>query len=200
MTQEHIRGVNAARIALPPSTPGWQRRSLEDRLTIRFPAGLRLVTRATARLSPRSRPRQVLLARRIVQTYAAVNRRDFDVILAGFDPAIEYRPSIELMPPDLGAVSHGHDGFRQLWRYWMDAFPDLRWDPEEILDLGDRILVTARQSGRGSGSGVAVSVSVYQLFTVRGGLVTRQEDFLERSQALHAAGLPGETVERPEVP
>jgi ketosteroid isomerase-like protein len=200
MMQEDIQGVNTARIALPPSRPGRQRRSLEDRLTIRFPAGLRLLTRATTRLSPRSRPRRVLLARRIVQTYAAVNRRDFDVILAGFDPAIEYRPSIELMPPDLGTVSHGHDGFRQLWRYWMDAFPDLRWDPEEILDLSNRILVTAQQSGRGSGSGVAVSVSVFQLFTVRGGLVTRQEDFLERSQALDAAGLPPETAEAPKVP
>jgi ketosteroid isomerase-like protein len=192
MTQEHIQGMEGARIALPPSTQVRQRRSLEDRLTVRFPAGFRLVSSATMRLSPRSRLRRALVARRIVQTYAAVNRRDFDVILAGFDPEIEYRPSIELMPPDLEAVSHGHDGFRRLWGYWMDAFADLRWDPEEILDFCDRLLVTAQQSGRGSGSGVAVGVSVFQLFTVRGGLVTRQEDFLERSQALHAAGLPSE--------
>jgi hypothetical protein len=74
----------------------------------------------------------------------------------------------------------------------MDAFADLRWDPEEILDFGDRILVAAQQSGRGTGSGVTVGVSVFQLFTVRGGLVIRQEDSLERSQALHAARLPNE--------
>ena len=74
----------------------------------------------------------------------------------------------------------------------MDAFPDLRWDLEDILDFGHRILVTAQQSGHGSGSGVAISVSVFQLFTLRGGLVTRQEDFLERSHALDAAGLPNE--------
>jgi len=192
MAQEHIQGMEGARIALPLSTPARQRRSLEDRLTIRFPAGFRLVSGATMRLSARSPLRRALVARRIVQTYAAVNRRDFEVILTGFDPEIEYRPSIELMPPDLETVSHGHHGFRQLWGYWMDAFANLRWDPKEIFDFGDRILVTARQSGRGSGSGVAVSVSVFQLFTLRGGLVTRQEDFLERSQALHAAGLPNE--------
>jgi ketosteroid isomerase-like protein len=192
MTHEPLQGIEAAPIALPRSTPARQRRSLEDRLTIRFPAGLRLVSGALMRLSPRSRLRRALVARRIVQTYAAVNRRDFEVILAGFDPEIEYRPSIELMPPDLEAVSRGHDGFRRLWGYWMDAFADLRWDPEEILDFGDRILVAAQQSGRGTGSGVAVGVSVFQLFTVRGGLVIRQEDFLERSQALHAAGLPNE--------
>ena len=62
-------------------------------------------------------------------------------------------------------------------------------DPEELLDLGNRILVTTRQSGHGSGSGVAVGQSVFQLFTFRRGLVIRQEDFLDRSQALDAAGV-----------
>jgi hypothetical protein len=31
---------------------------------------------------------------------------------------------------------------------------------------------------------------VFQLFKVRRGLVVRQEDFLDRSEALKAAGLP----------
>ena len=44
-----------------------------------------------------------------------------------------------------------------------------------------------------------MSVSVFQLFTVREGLVTRQEDFRERSQALHAAGSPPETADRLEA-
>ena len=112
------------------------------------------------------------------------------MILVGFDPAIEYRPSSDLMPPDLEMVSHGHDGFRKLWRYWMDAFEDLRWDPAEILDFGDKVLVTTQQRGHGSGSGVAVSEPVSQLFTLRGGLVIRQRDFLDRSKALEAAGVP----------
>jgi ketosteroid isomerase-like protein len=78
---------------------------------------------------------------------------------------------------------------RQLWRYWLEAFSDIRWEPEEILDLGDRFLVTARQSGTGSGSGVAVSAPVFQLFTLRDGLVLRQEDFRDRAKALEAAGV-----------
>ena len=93
------------------------------------------------------------------------------------------------MPPDLETVFHGPDGYLQLWRYWLDAFEDIRWDPEEILDFGDRFLVTAQQRGHGSGSGVAVSEPVFQVFTLRRGLVVRQEDFLERSKALAAAGL-----------
>ena len=37
---------------------------------------------------------------------------------------------------------------------------------------------------------MAVSVPVYQLFTFRRGLVISQEDFLDRSKALDAAGQP----------
>jgi ketosteroid isomerase-like protein len=190
MSQENVETVRGVRIVLPSSDERASRgRSLDERLSVRFPALFRLLSAAVTPLSTRSRLRRLVVARRVSQTYAAVNRRDFDVTLVGFDPAIEYRPSSDLMPPDLDPVMHGHDGFLKLWRYWMDAFQDLRWDPEEILDFGDRLLVTAQQSGHGSGSGVAVSEPVFQLFTLRGGLVIRQEDFLDRSKALEAAGL-----------
>jgi hypothetical protein len=75
---------------------------------------------------------------------------------------------------------------RELWRYWLEAFDDLRWEPEEIVDFGDVLLVTARQQGHGSGSGVAVSEQVFQVFTLQRGLVIRQEDFLSRSDALES--------------
>ena len=123
------------------------------------------------------------------RAYAAANRRDFDLIRVSHDPEHEYRPSGDLMPLDLEPVFHGHDGYLRLWRYWLDAFEDIRWDPEEMLDLGDKVLVTTQQRGHGSGSGVAVSEPVFQLFTFRRGLVVRQEDFLDRSQALEAAVL-----------
>ena len=75
-------------------------------------------------------------------------------------------------------------------RYWLDAFEDIRWDPEEMLDFGGKqFLVTTQQTGHGSGSGVAVSKPVFQLFTLRRGLVVRQEDFVDRSKALEAVGL-----------
>jgi hypothetical protein len=130
-----------------------------------------------------------MLARTVGLAYAAANRRDFDVVLVGWDPRSEYRPSGDLLPPDLEAVFYGHDGYRRLWRYWLDAFGDIRWDPEEIFDFGDTFLVTTKQRGRGSGSGVAVSEPVFQLFKLQRGLVVRQEDFLDRSKALEAAAL-----------
>jgi ketosteroid isomerase-like protein len=130
-----------------------------------------------------------MVARRVRQAYAAANRQDFDSVLMGWDPGSEYHPSADLMPPDLETVFHGHDGYFRLWRYWLDAFEDIRWDPEEILDLGDKVLVRTQQRGHGSGSGVPASRPVFQLFTFRRGLIVRQEDFLDRSKALEAAGL-----------
>ena len=130
-----------------------------------------------------------MLAGFMARVYAAANRRDFEVVLLGWDPGSEYRPSAELMPPDLEPVFHGHEGYRRLWRYWLDAFEDIRWDPEEMLDFGGQLLVTTQQRGHGSGSGVSVTEPVFQLFTLRRGLVVRQEDFLDRSKALEAVGL-----------
>jgi ketosteroid isomerase-like protein len=190
MSQENVEIVRGARIALAPlSERARPRRTLDQRLFARFPALYRLLADAFMRLPPRSRLRRLMLARVMGRAYAAANRRDFDLVLVGWDPGSEYHPSSDLLPPDLEAVFYGHDGYRQLWRYWLDAFEDIRWDPEEILDLGDKVLVTTQQRGHGSGSGVAVSEPVFQLFTFRRGLVVRQEDFLDRSKALEAAGL-----------
>ena len=189
MSEDDTQGVRGVRTTLRPSkeNPG-QHRALDERLLLRFPAVARLVGESFMRLSPRSRLRRLLLARRIRQAYAAQARRDFEAVLAGWDPACEYRPSRDLLPPDLETAFHGHEGMFELWRYWRDAFQDIRWEPEEVLDFGERFLVTAQQSGHGSGSGVAVSQPVFQLFTLRGGFVVRQEDFRERSDALEAAG------------
>jgi hypothetical protein len=190
MSQENVEIVRGDRIELSPlSEAASQRRSLDERLYVRFPALYRLLAEASMRLPPRSRLRRLMLARTVGRVYAAANRRDFDLVLVGWGRGSEYHPSGDLMPPDLEPVFYGHEGYLKLWRYWLDAFEDIRWDPEEILDLGDRFLVTTQQSGRGSGSGVAVSEPVFQLFRLRRGLVVRQEDFLDRSKALEAAGL-----------
>jgi len=191
MPHENVEIVRGARSALPPlSEKARQSRSLDQRLFVRFPALYRLLAGAVMRLPPRSRLRRLMLARSVGLAYAAANRRDFDSVLVGWDPGGQYHPSGDLLPPDLETVFYGHDGYLELWRYWLDAFADIRWDPEEILDFGDRLLVTTQQRGRGSGSGVAVSEPVFQLFTLRRGLVVRQEDFLDRSKALEAAALP----------
>ena len=191
MSEANVEIARGARIALGPLPGGaGQRRTLDERLRVRFPTFFRAFNDAVLRLPPRSRLRRAALARAIIRAYAAANRRDFELIFTSNDPgAYEYCPSADLLPPDFDTVYQGHQGYLDFWQRWLDAFPDIRWDPEEIIDLGQKALVTTRQSGHGSGSGLAVSERVFQLFTFRRGLVIRQEDFLDRSQALEAAGL-----------
>ena len=190
MSRETVGNVRGSPIALSPlGRRAAERRSLDYRVYVRLPALYRLLAAAFARLPTRSRLRRRVIARTVGLGYAAGNRRDFDVVLLGLDPGIEYRPSVDLMPPDLEPVFYGHDGYLRLWRYWLDAFTGFGWQPEEILDCGgDLFLVRTRQRGRGSGSGVPVSEPVFQLFKLRRGLVVQQEDFLDRSKALEAAG------------
>jgi ketosteroid isomerase-like protein len=91
--------------------------------------------------------------------------------------------------PDWDVGYAGHDGFRKFWRQALEAFHDIRFDPEEILDLGDRRLITVQLSGHGTGSGVPMNQKLFQLFTYRRGLIVRQDDFSDRAQALEAAGV-----------
>ena len=139
-------------------------------------------------MSPRSWLRRRLGPYTMARAYAAANRRDFELIATFNDaPTYEYRAAAGLLPPDLDPVSSRHQGYLQMWGLWLDAFPDIRFEPREQIDFGDRILVTAEQHGHGSGSGVAVSQTVFQLYTFEGGMVVRQEDFLDREEALRAA-------------
>ena len=190
MSEENAETAQTG-IALDPLPGGAnQHRTLDERLRVRFPAFFLALNDAVFRLSPNSRLRRAALARAMVRAYAAANRRDFELIFTNNDPdAYEYRPSADLLPPDFDTVYEGRQGYLEFWQRWLDAFPDIRWDPEEVIDLGEKALVTTRQSGHGSGSGLAVSEQVFQLFTFRRGLVIRQEDFLNRSKALEAAGL-----------
>src|SRR5919109_1081962 len=190
MSQENVDASRGVRIPVPPVTQGAaRRRTLDEQLFVRFPALYRRVAHALTRLQPGSRLRRLILGYSIQRGYAALNRRDFDVVLMRSDPEVEYRPSADLMPPDQERVFYGHDGYRRLWRRWFDAFEDFRWEPKEILDCGDTLLVTAELTGHGTGSGVTVSEPSFQLFKIRRGLSISQEDFTDRHQALEAAGL-----------
>jgi ketosteroid isomerase-like protein len=190
MSQENVQTLRGVRYPVSlPSERASQRRTLDERLFLRFPILFRMFGDLWMRLPTRSRLRRLLLTRLMRRGYAAGNRRDFQVMCAGLDRGIVYRAPREGLAPDLDAVLHGHDGYLQVWRSWLDAFEDIRFEPEELLDLGDRLLVTTHLRGRGSGSGVAVSRPVFQLLEFRRGLVIRQEDFQDRSKALAAAGL-----------
>lgn len=188
MSQEKAGVLRGARAPLRVDPRTEQRRTLDDRIFLRLPALYRLLTRFSMWLPPRFPLRRLMLRREGERGFAAANRRDFERIHLTQDPAIEMRIRFRggLYPPDMPRVHHGHAGYRQLWERALEAFPDLRLEPEELIDFGDRLLVTIHQRGHGTGSGVPIDERVFQLFTLREGLVIRQDDFNEWSDALEA--------------
>jgi ketosteroid isomerase-like protein len=188
MSQENVETLRGVQhhVSLPSRRAG-QRRTLDERLCVRFPALYHLIAHGVQRLPPGSRLRRLLLTRFAGRSFAAVNRRDFEVLFLALDPAIEYHPAGENLPPGMDAISHGHDGYEHVWREFIDSFEDFHAEPEEIIDLGDQLVGTIQYKGHGSGSGVPVNIPLFQLFRFRRGLVIWQKDFADRSEALDAA-------------
>jgi hypothetical protein len=191
MSQENVE-VPGVRIRVAVSSDD-QRRSLDERIFVRFPGLFRMWASAWSRLPPRSRFRRAVLSRIVRQGCEAANRRDFDVLFLGLDPAIDFELPESLVggyvPPDLVGVHHGHDGYLRMWQGLLEAWEDLQLKPEEAIDLGDLLLVAGRITGHGRLSGVVLDDPLFQVFELRQGLVIRQKDFADRDQALEAAGL-----------
>ena len=119
---------------------------------------------------------------------AAYNRRDFDAAVQDFDPEIEW-----VLPARQSSDScRGPDEVKRFWEGIDETFEELRLEPQEWVDAGDRVATRLRHHGQGKGSGIEINQELYhQLVTFRDGRMARIEYFAEWSEALEAAGLGG---------
>src|SRR5436189_2062066 len=119
---------------------------------------------------------------------SAYNSGDLDKALSFFDPQIEWR-----LPPDLAldieSVVRGRDGVREFWAMLDDTFGDFRLEIGSFDDAGEKVLVTVRLLGYGKRSGAPVATEMHQVAELRDGRITRVDFFLNRAEALEAAGL-----------
>lgn len=170
------------------------RRALDEVLAVRALGPYRRFSAAVMTLPLRSRLRRALVDRVMRQQYQAFHRRDFEVVLAIHDRDVEVRmarPQGDLLG-DLEDVYRGHAGLRRLWSTWLEPWDDFRFRPERVVDVDrDRVLVLCRMEGRGRGSGVELSQPIGQLYTIRRGIVVRQENYWSWEEALQAAGVDG---------
>jgi ketosteroid isomerase-like protein len=88
-------------------------------------------------------------------------------------------------------VYHGHEGLRQVFREWHEAWESHKADVEELIDAGDdRVISVGTARGRGKASGIEVELPHQAgLWTIRDGRVIRVVWFPTREEALEAAGL-----------
>ena len=72
---------------------------------------------------------------------------------------------------------------------WAGAFENWSLEVEEEFDAGDRVVTFVRQRARAKQGGPELEMRFAQVWTFRDGLIARMEMYLDRSEALEAAGL-----------
>jgi uncharacterized protein len=117
----------------------------------------------------------------------ALARNDWDTILAGCDPDVEW---VEM--PSLGpdaATYTGTEELRDAVQSWTQKWTEYELEVSRYAQAGDEVVVLARERGRGTLSGVEVERHLGHVFTLQDGKVVRVRLYGNWSEALEAAGL-----------
>ncbi len=114
--------------------------------------------------------------------YEAFNRRDWDGVLRGMHPDIEWKTTRT-------GTYRGHEEVLRFYEDMREPFEEVMVEPGEWFDQGDRIVVFLRIRARPRGSDAVAENRVGHLWTMRDGKAIRCETFPRREDALQAAGL-----------
>ena len=117
----------------------------------------------------------------------AFNRRAVDAFMEYVTSDVEFNSAMS--GTVAGGSLRGREGVEALFADIRDTWEEHRLVIEVIRDLGDRVLGLGRLEGRGKASGVSVDVPLAVISDYRNGKVWRTRTFLDRGEALRAAGL-----------
>jgi len=164
------------------------RRSLDERIATRLPAIATSLTARVSRLPPSSKVRQRVLARAVCSGFAALQRGDFEAALGNFyDPDVEWHGAAGGL--DEGRVVRGRAEVVEAFRDYYDTWERLELRQEEIIDTGDGLIVFVHEVARGSESGIVMETDTAAINTRNEGRVIQVRNYLDRNDALEAAGL-----------
>lgn len=83
----------------------------------------------------------------------------------------------------------GRNGVAQIVMAPLEAFEQMKVEPAEFIDAGDRVVVPFRFGGRGRHTGIEVDFDVVHVWTVKDGKVARLDMYATKDEAFEAAGL-----------
>lgn len=119
--------------------------------------------------------------------YDALARGDFGSVLALFDPGVLVEDHDRTLEGP--RVERGGEGFMRVFSAVNEGFDEVRYSPDRMEDLGNRVFVEARRTGVGAASGARVEERQFHIFDYEGERITRFRSFLDASEALEAARL-----------
>lgn len=100
---------------------------------------------------------------------------------------VVYRPIAEIT--ETGEY-RGREGFRRYMESFFESdwAKDLTIESTSFRDFGDAVVIRIQLRGQGRASGLGFGARVFQVLTFSDGEIVRIEDFLDRGEALKAAG------------
>lgn len=125
-----------------------------------------------------------------------VVRRGVEAFLAGdLDTWFEtVSPRVRVFPnprePGAKPVYEGREGVREYLENWYAGWDEYTVEPTRFIDVGDRVVVAAVETGVAKSSGIKVEEEFSHVFRVEDGQVVEWRQFGPLQEALEAVGLP----------
>jgi len=124
------------------------------------------------------------LVRRTIDLF---NRREIGRALETAHEDFEMDWSNSIGP--LKGVYRGREAVLELWEFFLEAWDEIRWDPQEIIELDEtRLILVNHVRMRGRGSGVEVEATSVQLWTITDGKGRSVKLYQSKREAFEAAG------------
>jgi ketosteroid isomerase-like protein len=117
--------------------------------------------------------------------FDAWNRGDRDAWVDAFDEEAEFYP---LRAQLEGRAYHGREGARRFIAELDEDWEEVRFEIDEIRDLGERVVGSGGFKARGRASGVELDVRLGWVVELRNGKFVYGRFFSDPAEALEAAG------------
>jgi ketosteroid isomerase-like protein len=102
------------------------------------------------------------------------------------DPEIEW-----IIDPTglLAGTYRGHEGVKEFFERLRESFDEQHVEIDDLIDVGDSVVVLCRVRNRGRSSGMTVEQPVGWVYQVRKGRIVRGRVYFRPVEALEAVGL-----------
>jgi ketosteroid isomerase-like protein len=123
----------------------------------------------------------------VAEVVDALNARDIPRLTAYIHPDVEYH---SILGEVEGEPYRGRESVGRYFADLADGFESVQWRTLDTVEgTSGRLVVAFEMEARGRASGVEFRRAFWQVWTVRDGLVWRNETFNDREEALRVAGL-----------
>ena len=123
---------------------------------------------------------------RTKRAFDAFTRGDLETALEFIDPSFVVDDRVT---PEANPTKRGPAALVENAAQVYEAFGEIAWEPREIIDLDDRVLVRVRLTAKGRHTALPIDEDVGHLYTLNGEKAAKLVIYRTWDEARSAAGL-----------